>query len=48
MPAVAVTRAKTRNEALSRNHGHDIDILDKRPDTDISPLLRWTASPATR
>ena len=47
MPAAAVTRAKAHNEPLSLDNGHDIDVLNGQPDAVASPLLRWTASPAT-
>ena len=48
VPAGAATPAEAHGAPLPMNHGHDIHILNKQPDTDISPLLRWTASPSTR
>jgi hypothetical protein len=33
--------------SLDNGHDIDIDIINEQPDTVASPLLRWTASPAT-
>lgn len=46
-PTASVPRAKARNEPPPLYHGHDIEIINKQPDTVPSVLLRWTASPAT-
>lgn len=47
-PTTPAARASAHGGLPPLYDGHDIELIDKQPDTVASVLLRWTASPATR